>query len=153
MATTTTAEAWIPSEAGDQLSGEVTHIDLVRDHPSAPPSGVLVLHIRGEDGVSRAAWGWHKVLDSQLRRHQPNVGETVTITYGGKAKPKGDGKPYHTYEVEVHGREPEPFSWDRAAAADADPEVDVPVDAGQTPAAAASAAAYQPRGGDDDIPF
>lgn len=149
MATTTNAEAWIPADAGDHITGDVIHIELVRDHPSAPPSGVLVVHVRDEAGVTHALWGWHKVLDSQLRRHQPNVGERVTVTYGGKAVPKGDGKPYHTYTVEVDGREPTPFSWDRAAA---DAEPDMATDG--TPGAAPGADAYRAQAGaDDSIPF
>jgi hypothetical protein len=148
MATTVNAEAWIPSTVGDTLTGEVVHIDLVRDHPSAPPDGILIVHVRGDDGVTRAAWAWHKVLDSQYRRHRPNIGERISITYQGKAQPKGDGKPYHSYLVEVEGREPEPFSWDRVAA----PRGDDP-----TPPLAAAAQAPDPftpaTSGDDDIPF
>ena len=50
---------------------------------------MLVLHVRGEDGVTRAAWGWHKVLDSQFATlEEPTAHEHPIVADVGGAPPE-----------------------------------------------------------------
>lgn len=94
--TGTYPEAWIP-DVGDLLVGDVTdysegstrhgtyHIVTVRDEVSGKP---------------RAVWLMHKVLEDEFRRHQPKIGERVSI----KRHEDGcttTGTRYHRYRVRV----------------------------------------------------
>ena len=127
------APAWKP-QPGDKLVGIVTDLS-VRDGTYGQ---YPIITLRGGDG-ELAVHAFHEVLQNELGRVAPKLGDHIGIKYVGKDPDKG----YHRYRVRRDGDES--FDWGRFGDPDTAAGSDVPADADGLP----------PRGGesDDDIPF
>lgn len=101
---TSYAEGWRPNP-GDEISGKV--IDISVGQGSYEPYPIVTLEDEG--GTQMAVHAFHGVLQGELARRRPKIGDELKIRYLGKAEPKGNGNPYHNYRVQG-GTEP-PFNW------------------------------------------
>jgi hypothetical protein len=132
------APAWKP-QPGDKLIGIVTDLSTRDGEYGQYP----IVTVRFEDGEF-AAHAFHEVLQNELGRVAPKIGDHIGIKYVGKDPDKG----YHRYRVRRDG-EGGSFDWGRFGYPDAAPETaaasDVPADAEGLPVGGG--------GSDDDMPF
>ena len=113
-------EAWIP-DVGDLLIGEIT--DYSEGSTKHGTYKIVVIH--DEDGDKpRAVWLVHKVLENEFRKHQPKIGERVSI----KRHEDGctaTGTEYHRYRVRVDRPAAAAPDFDKFTRADDIPPADV----------------------------
>jgi hypothetical protein len=127
------APAWKP-QPGDKLAGVVTDLSTREGQYGAYP----IITIRSEDG-EHAVHAFHEVLQNELARVAPKVGDGIGVKYIGKDLDKG----YHRYRVRRDG-DSESFDWGRFGDPDTASASDVPADTEGTPIGG---------GSDDDLPF
>ena len=138
--------AWRPDQDDPpMLIGKVIEIEVGQSDYGRYP----ILVVRQDDGEEKAVHGFHSVLQNELLKARPNVGERIGIKYLGdvETKPGSKFKSYKGYRVKVD-RESGAFNWDKLDVASddlsghvvyeqmADEPVTVPAGAG-----------------DDDVPF
>jgi hypothetical protein len=140
--------AWRPDqEDPDTLIGEVVEIEVGESEYGRYP----ILVVRKDDNEEKAVHGFHSVLQNELLKHKPQVGERVGIKYLGDVptKPGSRFKSYKGYRVKVQRDQTAAFDWNKIGAVDEDgmaghvvyeqvSEQPVPVPAGA---------------GEDEIPF
>lgn len=141
--------AWRPDQDdADTLIGEVVDIQIgTSDYGQYP-----IIVIRQEDGTEKAVHGFHSVLQNELMKHRPNVGERVGIKFLGDVptKPGSPYKSYKGYRVQVERDKGATFDWGKLGAAE-EPDVGGRVvydEVNQRPPVTVPEGA-----GDDDIPF
>ena len=140
--------AWRPDqEDADLLIGEVVEIEVGESEYGRYP----ILIVRRDDGEEKAVHGFHSVLQSELLKHKPQVGEKVGIKYLGDVptKPGSKFKSYKGYRVKVERDQAAAFDWSKIGAVDDDAIAGhvVYAQVEQTPVTVPAGA------GDDDIPF
>ena len=139
--------AWRPDqEDADLLIGDVLEIEVGSSDYGRYP----IIVVRQEDGTEKAVHGFHSVLQNELTKHRPQVGERVGIKYLGdvETKPGSKYKSYKGYRVKVDREKGQDFDWNRIGAAAEDQSGHVVYDqVEQTPVTVPAGA------GDDDIPF
>ena len=113
-------EAWIPN-VGDLLVGKV----IEYSEGSTKHGSYNIATVRDEDsGKPRAVWLMHKVLEDEFRRHQPKIGERISI----KRHEDGctaTGTKYHRYRVRVDRPAARTPDFDKFTRADDIPPGDV----------------------------
>lgn len=136
--------AWRPDQDDpDLLIGDVVEIEVgTSDYGRYP-----ILIVRREDGEEKAVHGFHSVLQNELVKHKPQVGERVGIKYLGDVptKPGSPYKSYKGYRVKVERAVGTAFNWGQIAS---DPEADAFAQLDQK-----EPVTVPPEAGDDDIPF
>jgi hypothetical protein len=96
------SDAWVPSAAGDQLTGEVVDIDTASSdyrngyHP--------LLTVRTDDDAELKLHAFRTVLFNEIVKWQPAIGERIIVTYRGVGKAKAGMNPPHIYRLRVEGR-------------------------------------------------
>jgi hypothetical protein len=108
----TESDAWIPTEPGAILTGEVVDIDTAwsqfraSQHPDDDDAGWYpLLTIKEANGAEVKLHAFRTVLYNEIMRKQPKVGETVTVTYVGEGKDPGGGmNPAKIFRVKIDGR-------------------------------------------------
>lgn len=132
------APAWKPSP-GDKLVGIITDLSTRDGEYGTYP----IVTVRSEDG-EYALHAFHEVLQNELARVAPKVGDQLGIKYVGKDPDKG----YHRYRVRRDGDES--FNWGRFVDAESTgDESDVPADTNGMPVASGD---RPPPWTDDDAP-
>jgi len=136
-------EGWRP-EPGDKLIGTIV---AVSTSSGGEYDAYPIVVIREDDGREVACHAFHQVLQSELARARPAIGDRVGIKFLGIE----EGRSYNTYRVIVDRPAGAPVDW---SAYDPDaPQQQVapapPPSAVTAPTAAGAPGA--PR--DDDIPF
>ena len=108
-----------------------------------------LLEIEQDDGVTWSVHAFRDVLQSELASVAPQLGDKVSISYGGRHE-----KGYYLYRVRKLGAEPTAISWGKWGG-DPPPEPDVPVDASDLPPAVEgkSIADRAAEEYGDDVPF
>jgi hypothetical protein len=118
------AETFRFSEAGDEIAGTVTRLD-VADTEYGPQRIVV---IDPGDGNLRSIWLLHDALRYQMEKLRPQPGAVIAIRYGGKVASEKTGRTYHAYTV-TSDKDAPAFTWGEPArqdvtAADEDPWAD-----------------------------
>jgi len=103
---TTEKGGWQPIE-GETISGGVVDIDVTTGAYGPYP----VVDIELDDGMVVAVHAFHDQLRRKLSSRGAQVGETVSITYRGRAG-DGTGTDPYLYDVRVGG-EPKRFDYDK----------------------------------------
>lgn len=97
------AKAWQPVPGGKIVGETVAISERVGGYGRYP-----IVTLRQEDGEERAIHAFHEVLQNELARIAPKIGDTIGIKYGGKDAEKG----YHRYRVVREGDDGEgAFDW------------------------------------------
>lgn len=104
-------DSWIPVEAGDSIYGDL--IDVAdgwseqRQGGSAYPIlTIKVIQASGyQEGETLMVHAFGTILYNEVRRHLPEVGERVTITYRGPGKAKTGRSAPELYKLTVEGRQ------------------------------------------------
>ena len=106
-------DSWIGVEPGDFITGKVVDVteawsDVREDGSWYPLLTIKVEEATGypQEVTELKLHGFGAVLYGEILRHQPEVGETVTVTYRGtsdREPPKGRNAP-ELYSVRVHNR-------------------------------------------------
>lgn len=127
------------------LVGEVVEIEVgTSDYGRYP-----ILVVRTKEGEEKAVHGFHSVLQNELVKHKPQVGERVGIKYLGDVptKPGSPFKSYKGYRVKVEREAGTAFNWNQIAT---DPEAEIAEEliAQQQPVTVPAGA-----NDDDSIPF
>jgi hypothetical protein len=146
------APAWRFERDGATIIGEV--VGFSEYDAGWGPYPILTLRL--SDGSERAVHAQREVLQQELAKARPCVGERLGIKYLGQP----EGKKYHRYLVRVDRPEGATFDWGRYV--EGAPEE--PPAVAESPRAPAPAAAAAPVGdpgptepaagaGDEDIPF
>ncbi|MCS4054103.1 hypothetical protein [Salinibacter ruber] len=89
------AETWKPQAPGDMLVGTLEGYDQA----TTDFGTYRVAHIRDEEGVLRALWLMHSVLQDEWDEATPEVGERVGVQYHGKRS--GESYDYHMWAAKV----------------------------------------------------
>ena len=89
------AETWKPQAPGDMLIGTLEGYD----EATTDFGTYRVAHIRDEDGVLRALWLMHSVLQDEWDEAAPEIGERVGVQYHGKRS--GENYDYHMWAAKV----------------------------------------------------
>jgi hypothetical protein len=105
------AEAWRPAP-GDKLVGTVTALSERDGAYGRYP----ILTLRKADGTPLAVHAFHDVLQNELARIAPKVGDELGIKYEGKDAERG----YHRYRVRRAGEDG--VEWSRYGSRDEDLE-------------------------------
>lgn len=138
--------AWRPDQDDpDTLIGEVVEIEVgTSDYGRYP-----ILIVRTADG-EKAVHGFHSVLQNELMKHQPQVGERVGIKYLGDVptRPGSKFKSYKGYRVKVERDTASTFDWNRIGTAEDEIAGHVIYEQSQAEPVTVPAGA-----GDDDLPF
>lgn len=98
-------DAWVPTTAGETISGKVLEVGEAWSNAGAGSFYPLVT-IADEDGTIWKLHGFRTVLKSLILSKEPLPGETVTVTYDGpRAKKASDGgnNPPVIYRLMVAG--------------------------------------------------
>lgn len=136
--------AWRPDQDDpDLLIGDVVEIEVgTSDYGRYP-----ILVVRRDDGEEKAVHGFHSVLQNELVKHKPQVGERVGIKYLGDVptKPGSPYKSYKGYRVKVEREAGTAFNWGQIAT---DPQADAFAELDQK-----EPVTVPPEASDDDIPF
>lgn len=108
-------DSWIAVEPGDHLTGTVTDVteawsDVRQDGSYYPLLTIgKITEAPGyelAEGLELKLHAFGAVLYNEIMRHEPEVGERITVTYqgtSGKEPPKGRNAP-ELYRVRVHDR-------------------------------------------------
>jgi hypothetical protein len=137
------APAWRPVP-GEKVIGAVTALDAREGAYGTYP----IVTLETDDGEI-ALHCFHEVLQNELAKIAPKIGDRIGVKYVGKHPERG----YHVYRVQRDGADDE-FAWGQFGADEpaAPPASDVPNDFpayGEPPAETT-----KPGGGDDaDVPF
>jgi hypothetical protein len=93
-------ESWIPDKAPATLTGVVRRYEkgTTQGWGDAP---ICVVESLRNPGRLASIWIFHTTLVNAFQRERPAVGEVIMVTYRGKAEPKGDGMPYHDWQLVV----------------------------------------------------
>ena len=141
--------AWRPDqEDADMLIGEVVEIEVGQSDYGAYP----ILVVKLSDGTEKAVHGFHSVLQNELLKSQPQIGEKVGIKYLGDVptKPGSKYKSYKGYRVKVERAQGAAFDWNKIGQSSEDQSGHIvygQVQAQPEPVTVPAGA------GDDDIPF
>jgi hypothetical protein len=146
------APAWRFEDDGATIIGEVVSFSEYDAGWGAYP----IITLRLSDGSERALHAQREVLQQELAKARPRIGERIGVKWLGQA----EGKTYHRYLLRVDRPEGDTLDWSRYA--EGAPEE--PPAVAETPRAPAPAAAAAPVGdpgpvepaagaGDEDIPF
>ena len=103
-------DAWIPTTAGESITGKVTEVGEAWSQAGAG-SFYPLLTIEDASGVVWKIHGFRTVLKSLILSKEPLPGETITVTYDGprarKASDGGNNPPVvYRLTVEGPGRDP-----------------------------------------------
>jgi hypothetical protein len=130
-------DSWIAVERGDSITGKlVDATEAWSDQRGDNGSFYPLLTIRTHDDLELKVHCFGAVLFSEVMRHRPEIGETITITYlgAGEAKRKGFNAP-ELYRLRVAGRTDQAQrmynridSYGKDSENLARPEPDVPID-------------------------
>jgi hypothetical protein len=94
--------AWMPTEVGQELTGEVTDIDTAwSDYKNAE---YPLLTIVDDEGGEWKLHAFRTVLLREVMKWKPQVGERVTVRYAGQGKVKAGLNAPEIYRVRVEGR-------------------------------------------------
>ena len=136
--------AWRPDQDDpDTLIGEVVDIEVgTSDYGRYP-----ILVVRKDDGEEKSVHGFHSVLQNELVKHKPQVGERVGIKYLGDVptKPGSPFKSYKGYRVKIERETGVAFNWNQIKT---DPEADIDYSQVEEPVTVPVGA-----NDDDSIPF
>lgn len=138
--------AWRPDQDDpDTLIGQVVAIEVGQSDYGKYP----IIVLRGDSGREKAIHGFHSVLQNELMKKRPQIGERVGIKFLGEIAGQG-GRSYKGYRVEVERDGGSSFDWNTIGAAPAEDTIGrVVYDEVQ-----ANEPVTVPAGaGDDDIPF
>lgn len=94
------SEAWRPSEAGDELIGEVKKVGswTSADYPEQGPYPIIT--VEQENGERLAFHGFHTVAKDQIAEEKPEPGDQIGIRYLGFVDtPQSTYAGYHNYHV------------------------------------------------------
>lgn len=99
----TGAPAWVPEEKGDGVQGVVVFVD---EQPDEYKDGetVPVLTLKVSDDESVRVIGFSSVLRREIRKHDPQKGDTFAVKYLGEKELKSGkfkGKPYKHYATAI----------------------------------------------------
>ena len=139
--------AWRPDQDDPAtLVGQVISIDVGESDYGRYP----IIVVRKEDGEEKTVHGFHSVLQSELMKKRPQIGEKVGLKFLGDVP--GATRSYKGYRVEVEREHGASFDWNAIGApADEDSIGRVVYDEIKEPA---SDSVTVPAGaGDDDLPF
>jgi len=94
------ATAWQPHKYPDHpagIQGEVISRSTVTTDPKfGKVRDVERVEIRTEDGTVWAITGFHGVLDNQIKKANPQAGDTFAVKYVGRRASR-TGNEYHNY--------------------------------------------------------
>jgi hypothetical protein len=114
------AETWKPQAPGDMLIGTLEGYDQA----TTDFGTYRVAHIRDEDGVLRALWLMHSVLQDEWEEAapdgEPQVGDRVGVQYHGKRS--GENYDYHMWAAKVDRSEDTPQTSDEEGTATTEDE-------------------------------
>lgn len=100
-------EAWRPDkEDPDTIIGEVVAIEVGSSDYGKYP----IIVIRGQSGREKAIHGFHSVLQNELLKKRPQIGERIGIKFLGEV-PGQNGRSYKGYRVEVEREGGATFDW------------------------------------------
>lgn len=100
-------EAWRPDkEDPDTLIGEVVAIEVGQSEYGKYP----IIVLRGQSGKEKAIHGFHSVLQNELLKKRPQIGERVGFKFLGEIAGQG-GRSYKGYRVEVERNGGSTFDW------------------------------------------
>ena len=109
--TTPPSDAWIAKDPGDKLHGVVVDTDTAwsdwraKANKADPNAGWYpLLTVKTDDGAEVKLHGFRTVLYNELMRHQPIVGERITVTFKGEGRAKDGMNAPLLYDVRVEGR-------------------------------------------------
>lgn len=139
--------AWRPDQEDPAvLIGEVMDIEVGESDYGRYP----IIVVRQADGEEKAVHGFHSVLQNELMKHKPQVGERVGIKYLGdvETKPGSKFKSYKGYRVKVERDQATAFDWNRIGQAPEEEPVHVVYEQVEEQPVTVPAGA-----GDDEIPF
>jgi hypothetical protein len=114
------APAWRP-EPGDTITGKAIRFDEI------DPKGkglYPVITIEKASGDMESVHAFHAVLQSELGRREPKLGDELTITYLGLKQ----GKVYKYESYKVIGGQEREMNWKKYAPADGSSEPPIPND-------------------------
>lgn len=141
--------AWRPDqEDADKLIGEVIDIEVGNSEYGRYP----IVVVRQDDGTEKAVHGFHSVLQSELMKNRPQVGERVGIKYLGdvETKPGSKFKSYKGYVVRVERAQGTTFDWNTIGNGQEDPSGHIIYDQVQ---AQPEPVTVPDDAGGDEIPF
>lgn len=128
--------AWRP-EPGDTITGKMVDVALIDPNGQGQYPCVTLEEV---DGERRAIHAFHSVLQKEIARRRPKIGDELTITYQGKKE--GVNREYHSYKV--LGGQGNQVNWDSFLPPDerqASSEPPIPSSAGASDAPGISAGA------------
>lgn len=100
------AEAWIPTEKGDTLTGVVSEVTSAYSDQSESMYPIVV--VKATDGTEKAIHCFRLVLGNKMRELKPRVGETLTVVFKGiKPNKNNPSRKTYMYTVSVEGRSPD----------------------------------------------
>jgi len=140
--------AWRPDQDDpDLLVGVVQEIEIgTSDYGQYP-----IIVVRSDAGEEKAVHAFHTVLQNELKRNQPQIGERIGIKYLGdvETKPGSKFKSFKGYRVKVERDQNVAFDWNKLGQIATDDQVQNAFNNGVYEEAVAV-----PEGaGDDDVPF
>jgi hypothetical protein len=138
--------AWRPDQDDPPLLiGKVIEVEVGQSDYGRYP----IIVVRLDDGSEKAVHGFHSVLQNELQKTRPNIGERIGIKYLGdvETKPGSRYKSYKGYRVKVE-RESGAFDWAKLDQASDDLSGHVIYEQVQDEPVTVPAGA-----GDDDVPF
>lgn len=137
--------AWRPDQDDPPLLiGTVIEIEIGQSDYGRYP----IIVVRLDDGSEKTVHGFHSVLQNELMKSRPNIGERIGIKYLGdvETKPGSKFKSYKGYRVKVE-RTADAFNWNQLDAPTDDLSGHVVYDQVDEPVTVPAGA------GDDDVPF
>ena len=147
---TPTSNAWIASEIGDTLAGEV--VDVTFNWSDQRQGDYPLITVLTSDGEERKLHCFATALYNEAMRQRIVPGERITVTFLGVGEPKRKGQngaKRYSFRVEGRSRESYLDMYDRAE--------NKPIRGGQSPNGAAPgqpSPVPEPDGThDEDIPF
>lgn len=94
------AVAWVPQDVGDKITGVV--VERYQVDTDYGTGVAEALDIQTSSGMIAAVRGYGQVLDSQIRRRDPQPGDRIGISYLGLVESKAKGhQPYRNFRVVV----------------------------------------------------
>lgn len=95
-------ESWQPANDEDQprgIQGTVTYRGTVDSDFHKEP--VNLVELRAKDGTEWSIRGYHSVLENQIDKADPEVGDLIAVKYLGEKDNKRGDNTYHDYRVVV----------------------------------------------------
>lgn len=139
--------AWRPDQDDpDLLIGEIIAIEIGSSDYGKYP----ILVLRGDSGREKAIHGFHSVLQNELLKKRPQIGERIGVKFLGEVAGQG-GRTYKGYRVEIERDGGSTFDWNAIGGTPAEDSISrVVYDEVQAQPETVTVPAGA---GDDDIPF